>query len=209
MPAQEVELVADGALEAFGHVDVKVAERVGAHLGPARRVPRRLVDRGRWGDRVAVGDLEERRAGQVGGARERPVACGVEGAAGAELVAERRAGDGEEAGLGASAVVIAASEPGGPTTGTRSGSRPSAPRTASRTPSAVSRSSWPMPAERPISTSAARPSVAGTCEITAATRPSSAATRPSSAATAITWPPEYALPHRTMRSASTPGSPRA
>jgi hypothetical protein len=94
------------------------------------------------GDRVAVGDLEERRAGQVGGARERPVAGGVEGGAGAERVA------------------------------------------------------------RPISTSGARPSVAGTCEITAATRPSSAAT-------AITWPPEYALPHWTMRSGSTPGSPRA
>jgi hypothetical protein len=44
--------------------------------------------------------LEERRAGQVGGARERPVASGGEGGEGAELVAERRAGDGEEAGLG-------------------------------------------------------------------------------------------------------------
>src|SRR4051794_37879772 len=56
MPAQEVELVADGALEAFAHVDVEVAERVGAHLGPARRVPRRLVDPdgGATGSRSAI-----------------------------------------------------------------------------------------------------------------------------------------------------------
>src|SRR5436190_21153737 len=100
MPAQEVQLVGDGTLEALAQVDVEVAERVPAHLGPAGRAPRRLLDRGRRGDRVAVGNLEEDRAGQVGGAGDGPVAGGIEGGAGAELVAEGRAGNGEEAGLG-------------------------------------------------------------------------------------------------------------
>jgi len=64
------------------------------------------------------------------------------------------------------------------------------------------RSGGTGPAYWASASSAARPSVAGVCAITAAMRASSAAT-------ATTWPPEYEVPQSTMRSESTPSSLRA
>jgi hypothetical protein len=61
---QEMQLVGDRPLEGGAPIDVEVADRVRAHLGPAGRPEGRILGRLGRGDRVAIGDLHEHRAGQ-------------------------------------------------------------------------------------------------------------------------------------------------
>jgi hypothetical protein len=196
VPVQEVQLVGNGPLEGLADVDVEVADGIRADLGAAGRAPGRFL-------RGLTGATESRsaiwiRIGQGSLSACRPGLYAPSERAMRAATPLRQDGPAIAYMPGsASGVAMKPRLPGGATTGAVSGSRPRSEPTRSRTPSAASFAARSRPALRiPLSVSC-KPSMAGTWEMTAPTRPSATA-----AATAC--PPEQEEPQRTSRSGSTP-----
>src|SRR5262245_63029342 len=90
MPAQEVELVRNRALEPLAGVDVEVQARVVPDLYVALRAPGGGASGGGWGDGVTVGDRHQDRAAEFVHPGDRPVGpLGEDGSPG-HLVPDRK-----------------------------------------------------------------------------------------------------------------------